>query len=285
MDDYILPFKYIDLDGQIIKSESLKVLIDLFVREQGYIILELFLSVGEYNQFAGSDGMVYFKYGKYDEGKSKGKDKYWPLPVYQLANLKSLKYRIPKQPLQGASDNIMLSLFHLKSLQQLDITGDYPTISPRIGEFTNLTSLIVKGLGMKTLPNEFSSLKQLKILNISYCFNFSLLPPVIGYFLFLEELIVRYSIINSIPNEIVNLQKLKNLEITYSQLRDLPSILNQLNSLEYLNVEHNKLVSISPSILNLPNLEAINVSGNSGMNYENIYSIYNEKHPAGKFIT
>ena len=103
---------------------------------------------------------------------------------------------------------------------------------------TNLTEIVLQGVRLSKLPNNFGDIRSLKILEI------------LG------------SNLTKIPKSIGNLVNLKKLEITESKLTDLPIELSSLTNLEYLTLIENKFEKIPECISGMINLLSLVMSNN-----------------------
>lgn len=301
-------FKYIK-DGQIIPSftlqgDELKTLIDLFANEKGGDIIELELFIGKSSgnqELVGSDGLVYFKQNYYGPKKETA---YWPLPIYQLTGLKKLIYNVPEErpPFPGTDENMALSLFKIKGLEELEITkgilGDDPpyNISRFVGNYPNLTKLEISLMHYMTeLPKEIGNLKTLIILEIHGCKQLKTLPKEIENLTNLETLIVsagykpRLRKINfeALPDVFGSLKKLSYIMVDGCLLQNFPPSIGKLLNLEYLDFGDDKFTDMPEYVLRLPNLRYIYIVGNPIVNdinkLSNAYRIYRSIHTSREY--
>jgi len=164
----------------------------------------------------------------------------------------------------------------------------------KIEQLVNLEDITFNTTGLKSIPIEILSLPNLKILtiyeyekdilekwfynkekinidftNLKYLTNLKILrlhsnfPNEIEYLKNLEEFIYSYSFnnINIFPI-ISSLTTLKKLQITYSDIRSIPSEIKNLINLESLILYRNSIRTITPDIKYLKNLKEIDLSHN-----------------------
>ncbi len=147
--------------------------------------------------------------------------------------------------------------------------------------------------GIEELPKEIATLKNLKILNLSYLPNkdknsylytvlqedegervvtlFSVddskkplrkLPKEIGQLTHLEELLCAGNQLTVLPKEIGQLKKLTNLDCSNNQLTHIPKEIGQLVGLKKLNYAKNRLTTLPTTIGKLRKLKKFNCSNN-----------------------
>jgi len=135
---------------------------------------------------------------------------------------------------------------------------------------------------LKHFPHEFSSLINLKELNISCLDSLEDLPPDIGRLTKLERIIIDNGngcgMNVSIPASIGDLNNLKVLTLfgalehtdqpeSLSKVKSLPTTIANLHNLEELDLGRNGLKSVPAEIGNLKNLKKL------GLDYNNIHEI------------
>jgi predicted DNA-binding WGR domain protein len=111
-------------------------------------------------------------------------------------------------------------------------------LSEAIGKLTNLKELSLNKTKIVELPESISELRQLKSLNLTYCYSFTKLPLSIGNLEALEILNLAHCYqLKVLPESIYQLQNLKVLNLGYcNQLTKLPESIGQLQNLEVLNL-------------------------------------------------
>ena len=178
-------------------------------------------------------------------------------------------------------DQINISTIHVifSKYDVLDV------ISPEIGQLTKLEYLSISKLQITKLPNEISSLKNLRVLRIDSCQslekfpriickisdlrklrlveneNLKELPPEMGNLTNLQELSVRSIRLPKLPSEIQQLMKLKILNLD-GFLPSFPLAICSLTQLENLDLNNNRLKTISSEISRLVNLKCLNLENN-----------------------
>ena len=216
--------------------------------------------------------------------------KVYPNAALQFNNLSTIY-------LQNYYDNaipINPQIWHLRNLQHLYISGTIDgTISPEIGQLTNLRSLVIF-IGKKKLangkfedvtvifpaqlgslskletlssgptqfPSSVSSLERLKTLNLSLT-KLKQFPKEISLVKNLESLSLAGNELITFPNELLSFHKLKNLSLSNNQLTQLPGEISQMTSLEILDLSDNQIKKLPAEVKNLQNLKILNLDNNS----------------------
>jgi Leucine-rich repeat (LRR) protein len=177
------------------------------------------------------------------------------------------------------------SLQHDVAEQSLTITGESKMLSTKIGEFTNLETLLIDinqlnflpaDIGklskltvlsanlnkLSALPNEMGNLKNLKTLNLGKN-NFSKFPDIVTSLSSLEVLNFESNPIPALPPTINTLKNLKELDLANCfELLALPPQIGELTNLETLNLSNcGKLKSLPKELNNLKNLKVLDITG------------------------
>lgn len=79
----------------------------------------------------------------------------------------------------------------------------------------------------------------------------------------LESLDLSYSDVTNLPSSIQNLTKLKAIEMYYNKLTQFPVDLCKISSLEIIDFSHNKIKELPESIKNLSNLKQLKLGDNN----------------------
>ncbi|EPR77981.1 Leucine rich repeat protein, partial [Spraguea lophii 42_110] len=106
-------------------------------------------------------------------------------------------------------------------------------------EISNIKYLILSGLTLSKLPNQFEKLKELEFLDLS-----------VNKF-------------KEFPQVLFSLEKLKTLYLGFNKFDMIPSEIIRMSSLETLNIQDfHCLISISQNLFKLKNLTELNLSHN-----------------------
>lgn len=103
----------------------------------------------------------------------------------------------------------------------------------------HIFDLYLPRLDLKQLPQDFSKLDHLEILDINF------------------------NSLREIPNSLCNLKNLKELYISGNFLKELPRDIGDLKRLEQLDLSENKLNELPESVENLQNLKFLDLSNNN----------------------
>jgi Leucine-rich repeat (LRR) protein len=108
------------------------------------------------------------------------------------------------------------------------------------GNLQNLVYLWAERAFFFHLPNSFSNLFNLEVLDLDYCMNLHDLPPFISRLLKLRELYMGESKVEKFPQDIGQLESLKMLKLVRCKhLKTLPRSFGCLEQLEHLVVFEN----------------------------------------------
>ncbi len=104
--------------------------------------------------------------------------------------------------------------------------------------------LDLSGLGLRRLPPELSTARDLKVLNLSGN-RLRELPEGIGAFTCLERLDLGGNRLDALPPEIGRLQRLRQLDASDNQLASLPARLADCRQLEQVELGNNQLTDVA----------------------------------------
>lgn len=130
-----------------------------------------------------------------------------------------------------------------------------------IGNFKQLTNLIISDNKLQYLPKVIGSLTQLTSLDISNN-ELKSLPDSIGNLTRLAFLDIRNNKLQSLPENIGNLTQLISLSIRNNKLQNLPENIGKLSDLHELDMGNNALKSLPKNIGNLTHLTSLDISNN-----------------------
>jgi len=137
------------------------------------------------------------------------------------------------------------------------------SIKPHIENAQKTGVCSLKGMKLKELPPEISSLpKTLRTLDLSDN-QLQLLTSLLGQFVMLKSLNVNNNKLKSIPNEISKLLKLETLSLSFNLLQTFQ--LNSSSKMKHLKTIHlndNKLKVFPVQLCELPDVDAIDLSSN-----------------------
>eukprot|EP00941_MAST-03F_sp_MAST-3F-sp1_P003366 g3366.t1 len=151
--------------------------------------------------------------------------------------------------------------------------GAVPCLSPKISQLAHLTTLIITGNAMQSLPSEIGLLSELKIMEAGSN-SFTSLPEEIGKCAKLEVLELSGNKLTSVAplkplRELVSLhadnnqltsldgihfKKLKRLvdvSASHNNIEEVPEAIGECSSLQTLNLSHNKCVTVPAALGNL----------------------------------
>ena len=143
---------------------------------------------------------------------------------------------------------IPVSLFDLKNLKYINLSlnkienlpGNFVNWSYNLEELHLAANFFAPAKEkIKSLPQNLSQLKKLKVLNLRDQIIETLPLNVFNQLKELETLNLMGGILQFIPDDITALSKLKNLNLKGNELKKLPDNLYLLNQLEDLNIAYN----------------------------------------------
>ena len=134
-------------------------------------------------------------------------------------------------------------------------------LHPIIWQLTSLTTLILIGNQLTSVPAEIGQLTSLKELYLDNN-RLTSVPAEIGQLTSLEELYLMDNQLTSLPAEIGRLTSLKELYLGGTQLTSLPVEIRQLTSLQRLHLENMQLTSVPAEIWQLTWLATLYLSYN-----------------------
>lgn len=162
------------------------------------------------------------------------------------------------------------ALFKIKALKNLNLKANYlKSFGKKISNFTNLELLDLSSNSLELLPKEIGDLKKLLYLDLSSN-NLQFLVREITKLSKLKTLYLagkREESFHSgglefLPKEIGELRNLKILDISRSQIKELPISFRYLKSLEKLYLNHSTFIKFPKEIYFLENLKLLDFSFN-----------------------
>lgn len=111
-------------------------------------------------------------------------------------------------------------------------------------------------IGTTAIPAQLMRLRELKVLNVSYCALRSL-PNNIDRLQTLTTLIVSNNVLAELPDAIGRLPRLQTLIMYRNRLAALPACVGDLHELEHLDVALNQLVSLPTTFAQLTRLRRL----------------------------
>ena len=178
----------------------------------------------------------------------------------------------------------------LKTSRKISISADLTEFPSEILELTDsLEVLDLSNNRLRSLPNDFDRLQNLKILFLSQN-EFDHLPEVLGRCSqlsmvgfkanqirtvsgaslppLLRWLILTDNAIEELPSEIGQLKHLQKLMLAGNQLKTLPNEMANCTNLELIRLAANQLDSLPEWLLTLPKLSWLASSGNSEQSFK-----------------
>jgi Leucine-rich repeat (LRR) protein len=131
------------------------------------------------------------------------------------------------------------------------------------GNLQSLNYLRAEGTSFFVLPNSFSNLLNLELLDLNYCMNLQDLPPSIFGLVKLKRLYMRGTKVEKLPHDIGQLKSLKVLNLARCKhLKTLPESFGRLEQLEHLDMSENPSLEMLPeSFGQLKALNHLNLYG------------------------
>lgn len=148
------------------------------------------------------------------------------------------------------------------------------SVSPLLCLLTNITSLSLEGNALEQLPNEFTRLSSLTLLNLANNKLHSLQwdktaamreeqpLPTFAIFPSLTQLDLSANPFKKLPNLSASCPGLTSLNLTRTQQKNIPFWINALTSLNTLRVKGNWIRDISFSLCDAHSLVALDLSQN-----------------------
>ena len=128
-----------------------------------------------------------------------------------------------------------------------------------------VVNLYIRGIGVDSLPINFSQMDKLKKISIASCkkLNFTILFRNMSKINTITELEIRECNIGKLPSDIGKITSLKNLLLTHDSIKELPAQIGDLTNLEGLYLYDNGL-SFFPILKknDLKNIREIKLSQN-----------------------
>lgn len=137
---------------------------------------------------------------------------------------------------------------------------NYPT-TKYIGYMENLTELVIDGINIQIVPQEWCNLKKLKVLSVTLAPN-ATIPKGIFDLHNLNVLKLTNLAYSETINDVYKLTELTNLKLTNCDLNIFPDIFNCLK-LEKIKFNNNNISIVPDKIGNLVNLKSLNISSNA----------------------
>lgn len=188
-----------------------------------------------------------------------------------------LTHRVALEALQSISDSRFIDtktiaqecqkaefIHHVKQWAEKEDNETYKTAADRIitAYDSKQTSLNLKNLSLKSLPNNFHLLAHLRILNLDDN-QFTQIPEQIYALVNLQTLRFAKNQLCSISDKINQLASLQILDLRSNQLKQLPSSVSDLINLKELLLASNRFDEVPKSITTLRHLEVLDLWNNS----------------------
>ena len=122
------------------------------------------------------------------------------------------------------------------------------TLPENIGNYQNLTHIILHNNILRTLPESIGNLRNLKYL-ILFKNHLRKLPHTVCDLVGLKEMSITSNSISQLPKNIGNMVQLETLSMADNEIVSLPSSLINLENLTYLSVDVEKLNANSLKII------------------------------------
>ncbi|KAN0047703.1 hypothetical protein ACTA71_002088 [Dictyostelium dimigraforme] len=150
---------------------------------------------------------------------------------------------------------------HVPNVQDIDLGFNQFKMFPSLTSFKKLTTLVLNGNYILTVPGEVLDLPKLKVLSINGNHLISL-PSEISKLVSLEKLEIANNKITELCPEIANLPKLEELVISGNPLTKLPPNFSSLTSLEVLDASGCQLVRLPEDFSMMTKLLEVNLGNN-----------------------
>ncbi|CAL5422433.1 unnamed protein product [Camellia sinensis] len=169
-------------------------------------------------------------------------------------------------------DNVLISLGYMKCLSKLCLDGtDISELPPSVGHLTNLGLISLNDCkNLRSIPDSICQLKDLRTLILSGCSKLDKLPPDLGVLYRLYELHANWTAIRQLPSSIGRLKELDILTLkgckgisSNSMTSELAAALSGLESLLTLDLSYCNLKSIPTAICSIYSLVFLFLNGNN----------------------
>ncbi|KAM9978528.1 hypothetical protein ACTFIY_012297 [Dictyostelium cf. discoideum] len=150
---------------------------------------------------------------------------------------------------------------HVPNVQDIDLGFNQFKMFPSLISFKKLTTLVLNGNYILTVPGEVLDLPKLKVLSINGNHLISL-PSEISKLVSLEKLEIANNKITELCPEIANLPKLEELIISGNPLTKLPPNFSSLTSLEVLDASGCQLIRLPEDFSMMTKLLEVNLGNN-----------------------
>lgn len=147
-------------------------------------------------------------------------------------------------------------LFGIQNRLQRRLSKGLQKKEINLAVFTELEELSLERVMLTELPDEISSLRQLRGLKLSSN-HIEKLPPWIGILNQLEQLNLSNNRITELPETIGHLQDLRNLDLSRNHITELPESVCLLTKLKELDISMNPITTLPSCIDQMVELEAI----------------------------
>lgn len=147
------------------------------------------------------------------------------------------------------------------------------------------SKLDLRGLGLKELPESIGQFKNLTFLILDDN-QLTSLPEAIGNLTQLDWLSLKRNQLTDLPDIIGNLTKLEYIDVESNKLTNLPNTIGNLTALRYLKLGNNNLTSLPDNICALKKVVSFDASDNKltrlpelfgEMSYIQVLSLYNNQ--------
>lgn len=161
------------------------------------------------------------------------------------------------------------SIGKLKKLRTLELSCllDLESLPQSIGDCHNLQSFLLRGSGIREIPNSICKIKKLRVLNIMHCRSLrQQWSEFFGTLCNLQS--INLAQIEGIHNLFSSFacHKLRTLTLSGTEITRLPQCLTLVSTLEYIDLQNCwGLLELSEGIGNLERLEVLNLKGCSNL--------------------
>ena len=135
------------------------------------------------------------------------------------------------------------------------------TLSTKIDNLINITSLILSNNKLRTLPKEIGKLINITSLSL-YNNQLTTLPKEIGNLINITDLDLSNNQLTTLPETLGKLINISSLSLSNNQLTTLPETLGNLINITSLSLYNNQLITLPETLGNLINITKLDLSKN-----------------------
>jgi Leucine-rich repeat (LRR) protein len=144
---------------------------------------------------------------------------------------------------------------------RIDNNKDFENFLALVSQFTNLTRLDVRSMGLLAVPESLFELYSLEVLVLEDN-RLLQIPPQVETLQYLRAIDLSGNDLSSLPQELFMLPNIEILDLEDNRLRSLPMELSRMPRLRKLYLENNQLQSLPNGMERLSRMEKLTIGGN-----------------------